>query len=149
MARNFKEITVEGDNRDKDKRYLITELPASQGEKWAMRALALLAKSGISLPEGGVEQLGMAGIARLGFEALMGINFLDLEPLLDEMMTCVRALPASGQPRKLQEEDIEEISTRLMLRKEVFELHTAFFGNGGLSTLSSGTGTPQQTSGSI
>jgi hypothetical protein len=133
MSRKVKEITITAEGRDQGKTYLITELPASEGEKWAMRALALLAKSGVELPDGSAN-LGMAGVARLGFEALMGINFLDLEPLLDQMMTCVQAVPSSGMARKLVEEDIEEIATRLALRRDIFELHTGFFGSAGPST---------------
>ena len=63
----------------------------------------------------------------IGYMNLLKIPFESAKPLLDEMMTCVQIMPSSNVKRKLIEEDIEEVSTRLKLRKEIWDLHISFF----------------------
>ena len=121
-------ITITDQNRDKGKAFQITEMPASQGESWATRALLALMAGGVDLPEG-FESLGMAGIAEVGLKALAGLRYEVAEPLLAEMMGCVLFIPDPMKPhvvRPLIEEDIEEIATRIKLRAEVWKLHTDF-----------------------
>lgn len=131
--RRTKTVVIETpdlENRDRGKTFLVTEMPAAQGEEWAFRALCAMAKSGVQLPDD-YKSLGMAAIASLGFTALSGMQFGDAKPLLDEMMDCVKIIvdpkQAAATTRNLIADDIEEISTRLLLRKEVFSLHTDFF----------------------
>jgi hypothetical protein len=129
MARKELTITLEDSGRDTGKTFVITEMSASQAEKWAARAFLALAKSGVDIP-GDVSSIGAAGIAILGIKALGGMDFETAEPLLNEMMTCVKIMPDRNQPnvtRSLIEDDIEEISSRLKLRKAIFELHFDFF----------------------
>ena len=126
-------------NRDYGKTFHLREMGATKAEKWAMRALLAVARSGIDLPEG-IAQGGMQSIAILGIQAIMKINFYDAEPLLDEMMECVRIKPDPKNPaiiRDLIEDDIEEIATRIKLREEVIKLHVGFFGIGIQSTQTS------------
>ena len=130
MARKTKTITIpqaEG-NRDSDKTFLITEMSAAQSEKWALRALGAIANSGMEIPPD-VMRLGMGTLVAVGFKGLLTMQFDDAEPLLDEMMQCVVIVPDPKNPnivRPVDDEDIEDIATRLMLRSEVFELHTGF-----------------------
>jgi hypothetical protein len=128
MARKTKTIQIDEEGRDRGKIFVITELPASQAERWATRALLSLARSGVDLPNN-IASAGMAGIAVAGFQALAHINFEDLQPLMDEMFTCIRIQRDRKHPDMtfpLLEDDIEEITTRLNLRAEVFTLHTGF-----------------------
>ena len=121
-------ITIEANGRDQGKVFHLKEMPASQAERWAMRALLALVRSGVELPDD-VASAGMAGVAALGLKAFSGVKFEEIEPLLVEMMECVKAIPDPSKPkmiRDLVETDIEEISTRLRLRAEVFALHTGF-----------------------
>lgn len=122
--------TPDANNRDRGKTFLVTEMPAAQGEEWAFRALCAMAKSGVVLPDD-YKELGMAAIASLGFQALSGINFGDAKPLLDEIMDCVKFIGDPTRPdattRPLIPDDTEEITTRLKLRLEAFQLHTDFF----------------------
>lgn len=112
------------EGRDKDKRFLITEMPATPSEKWAARAFLALAHAGIDIPDE-LRGAGMAAIAIVGITALSRVSWAEAEPLLDEMMACVQSVqPAITRP--LIEEDIEEVATRVWLRGEVFELHTGF-----------------------
>lgn len=128
MARRVIEYIVADDNRDKGKHFVITEMSAAQAESWAMRALLLLMKNGVELPDG-VERAGMAGVAEMGFKALSGISFAEVAPLLDEMLTCVKIRPDPTKAhieRPLIEEDTEEMTTRVKLRMQVWNLHTDF-----------------------
>ncbi|OIQ97217.1 hypothetical protein GALL_207710 [mine drainage metagenome] len=128
MARKTATIVIEAEGRDRGKQFLLREMPASQAEKWAFRALLALARAGIDLPDDPAEA-GLPEIARIGLAALGGMAFDDAEPLMDEMMACVQAVPDPSRPairRPLIEDDIEEVSTRLVLRREVFQLHVGF-----------------------
>lgn len=123
--RNIVDVTITADGRDVGKTFRITELSASAAEDWAIRALMAIARGGVEIPDGIPQSL--AGIAILGFKALAGMDPTIAKPLLDEMMSCVQVLTSSGVARRPMEEDIEEVATRMQLRKEVFEVHTGFF----------------------
>ncbi|MHB8283474.1 MAG: hypothetical protein ACYDD1_02250 [Caulobacteraceae bacterium] len=112
------------DNRDAGKSFLLTELPATQAEKWATRALLALMRSGVEIPED-VASSGMLGVAAMGLQAFGGLSWLDAEPLMDEMFTCVQIQEAKVT-RRPTEDDIEEIGTRVLLRSEVLKLHVGF-----------------------
>lgn len=132
MARRILDVTIEADGRDKGKVYRITELPASQAEEWAMRAFLAMTQAGIDVPDSTAAQ-GVAGLASMGFENLGKIPWEQAKPLMDEMMTCVQSVQSAGV-RRLIEDDIEEVSTRLKLRLEVLKLHTDFFSSAAPST---------------
>lgn len=128
MARATTNYTVSDDGRDRGKTFVLTEMPASKAESWAMRALLALMSGDVELPDG-FERMGMAGMAEVGIRALSGLTWEVAEPLLDEMMACVQFMPDPSKPhvvRALFEEDIEEVSTRIKLRAEVWKLHTGF-----------------------
>jgi len=128
MARSTANFTVQDQGRDNGKVFVLTELPASKAESWAMRAILALMAGGVELPAG-FDRLGMAGMAEVGIKALSGLKWEVAEPLLAEMWQCVQIMPDSSKPhvvRNLIEEDIEEIATRVKLRAEVWKLHTGF-----------------------
>lgn len=128
MPRKTLTVTIDAAGRDAGKRFILTEMPATQAEKWAARALSALARSGADIPDN-IAHAGMAGIAVLGMRALSGMSFADAEPLLDEMFGCVAIMPDPSRPtivRGLVEDDIEEVATRLRLRAEVMALHLGF-----------------------
>lgn len=139
MALKTKVVVIEGpqseDNRDGEKVYLLTEMPSDRAEKWAFRALNALAASGIRVPSRGAGMAAVASMAGEAFEGFRGIPFAQAEPLLDEMMACVQVIPDPGQtselyphgrPRTIRQGDIEDLTTRMRLRKEVFTLHLSF-----------------------
>ena len=130
-------VTIESEGRDKGKTFLLTEMSASQAEKWAARALLALLKSGVHVPDE-VASTGIAGLATIAIQAFGGISWELAEPLLDEMMNCVQIKPDPRNPnviRALIEDDVEEVTTRLLLRKELLELHLGFSLAAKLSTL--------------
>lgn len=115
--------------RDAGKVFHLTEMPAMQAEKWAMRALFAIARAGVEVGDVVDGTAGMQGIALLGVQALLRMNFADAEPLLDEMLQCVTIKPDPNNRmivRPLDAFDIEEVQTLLSLRNEVIRLHTGF-----------------------
>lgn len=132
MARKELVFTVETEGRDKSKKYLIKEMPASQAEEWAIRVMLGMGKAGIDIPDELLGE-GMAGLVKIGLMNLMRIPYVEAQPLLAEMMACVKRIE-SAITRDLVEDDIEEVSTRLQLRKAIFELHTGFFATADQST---------------
>lgn len=133
--RRTKNLVISADGRDKGKTFLLTEMPATQAEKWAAKAFLALARGGIDIPQG-VSDMGLAGLAAIGIKALAGVRFDDAEPLMDEMFaSCVAIIPDPSRPAvkrghdgigPMTEDDIEEVRTRMMIRKELFELHLGF-----------------------
>lgn len=129
MARKTLTVTIQDEGRDKGKTFILTEMPAAQVEKWATRALLALARNEVDIPSG-IENAGLAGLVEIGRQALSRLSFEDIEPLMDEMFGCVRLQPDAGRPeviRDLIPDDIEEVSTRIKLRGELWNLHTGFF----------------------
>jgi len=129
MARNTANITITDDTRDKGKVYVITEMPSAKSESWAARAIMAMIKSGIQLPPG-FDRLGMAGLAEVGLQSISGLKWEDAEPLLKEMLDCVQIMPDPTKPHVVRalmvDDDIEELSTRIKLRAEVWKLHVGF-----------------------
>lgn len=148
------ECLIEDEGRDKGKVFIITEMPASQAEKWAIRALLVAAQSGADV---GGAMSGMAGVAAAGIATIMGARFADVEPLLDEMFRCIQIRPDPRNPdparaavvRPLIEDDTEEIMTRGRLRAEWFALHVGFSLTDALSKLkttsAAGASVPQSS----
>jgi hypothetical protein len=145
MARRTRVVTISAENRDKGKRFLLTEMAADQGERWAIRMLLAIANAGGKLPEGALDA-GMSGLAAtmqssivVGLRAIAGVRFEDAETLLAEMMDCVQYQPNTPNvPAQSliagSNSQIEEVSTRLTLRWEVLQLHLNFSLADALST---------------
>ena len=139
MARKVIDFNVDSPGRDQGKVFRITEMPASQAERWAMRAFMAMGAAGVEVPES-VQQNGVAGLAGMTHKLLEGVTAIPFElaePLLDEMMDCVQAMPNPDDKsitRRLVESDIEEVSTRFRLRLQILKLHSDFSGAGDTST---------------
>jgi len=126
-------VPKEAGNRDSGKRFLITEMPAMKAERWAMRALLAISRSGVDI--GVHKNAGFAGIAIAGLKALENLNFEEARPLLDEMLECVQVMPDPKNPEvvrplmlnEMEGDDFEEVATILKIRERIFMLHAAFF----------------------
>lgn len=127
MTRKTTSVTFGEDaGRDAGKTYVITEMSAAQAEDWAWRALLALGHAGFVMPDG-LEAAGMAAMAVVGINSLINIQWAEAKPLLDEMIGCVQFKPSEeAQVRPLFADDIEEVSTRVRLRKAVWDLHVDF-----------------------
>lgn len=130
--RHEKDITITADNRDKGKIFALKEMPTDQSERWAVKAILALTKSGVEVPEEIALNPSLAGIAYLGIKAFGGMEAPVVIQLLDEMFGCIQIRTNPQDPmfkRPLIEGDagdIEEVATRLQLRMEVFSLHVGF-----------------------
>lgn len=133
MARKTATVKIDAQGRDFGKTFVITELSAFAAEEWAGRALFAMLNAGVQIPDN-VAKGGLAGVAALGIGALTKMSFESAKPLLDEMLTCVQIQPSPKVTRAWIEDDIEEVSTLLTLRKEVLNLHMGFFTSGADST---------------
>ena len=135
MARRTKRVTAT-EGRDRGKIFTLKEMPADQGEAWAIRCLLALSRGGIDLPPGMFEKgfSSLAGVLPyilvIGLKSLHGAQWIEFVPLLDEMMACVRYQPPGTAPEQElffgENSQIEEIATRIKLRQEVLELHLGF-----------------------
>jgi hypothetical protein len=118
------------DGRDAGKAFMLTELPSADAEDWAMRALFTMVNAGVDIPDE-LLSAGLAGLAALGIKSLTRVPYEAARPLFETMMTCVQVLPDPRDHRTVRplmtDDDIEEVSTRLALRKAVLELHMGFF----------------------
>jgi thiamine monophosphate kinase len=128
MARKEAKIRIEADGRDKGKVFLLREMPAAQGERWALRAFLALARGGAEVPDD-VMHSGFAGLSTYGLKLISHMSFDDAESLMAEMFECISIIPDPSRndfSRGLVEDDIEEIATRVKLRIDVFKLHVDF-----------------------
>ena len=141
--RKIKHVTIDAEGRDKGKLFMITEMPASQAEFWAVQAFQALARAGVDVPDN-IKGAGMAGMAVVGLKALAAIPPYEVRGMMDEMFLCVRIVRDKAHPETAlplfdnvagTEDDIQEVATRLQLRSEVFELHTGFSFAGALQSL--------------
>lgn len=132
-GRKVEDVTVpaEWGARDKGKVYRITEASAAQAEKWGYRLVIALKGTTAAIPES-IAPLGLIAVAIRGFNSFLAadVDFAKLEPLLDEMMSCVqiirdRSVPYMASPL-ISDDDIEEVKTIMWLRSEVLRIHTNF-----------------------
>lgn len=157
MARREKIVVITSEGRDKGKTFKITEMSADQGERWAYRALLALSRGGFELPPG-IFEAGMAGLAAvvpylvvIGFRSLHAARWEELEVLLDEMMQNIKyqppiaGVPASDLISGINSQ-IEEIRTRVELRKEVLMLHVSPFDLAAFQNTERGDSPESQTS---
>ena len=123
-----KTVTVIINDGGDDKTFILTRLSARETEDWALQAFFAMANAGVEVPDD-VRSLGFAGIATIGLQALGKIAYEKAKPLLDKMLECIAIVPDSKKPnvfRALIDSDVEDVTTYLLLRKEVFALHTDF-----------------------
>lgn len=135
-------VVIDKPGRDFGKTFEIHEMSAFQAERWAMRAILAVGAGNVEVPSPPPDS-GLAGILELGLRSIFNLPWEKAEPLLEEMMACVRyvpdpAKPETARPVDRDHDDIEEAQTITQLRSEVFELHTGFSPADALSNLVAG-----------
>ena len=129
MARKEVVITIDDKSRDHGKSFKLIEMDAVSAERWALRAIFALMGAGVEVPDD-IGKAGMSGLFAIGLQALGKLPFHVAEPLLEEMWQCVHIIRDPRHPEmafKPNEDDVEEVSTRLKLRTGVMKLHLDFF----------------------
>lgn len=127
-------IIVISSGRDEGKKFKIREMGALKIEKWATRALMLLAGSNIDLGVDKEKLKGVEGwgnVAKAGLSRLSELDYEKIEPLLEELLRCCYFMPDDNIETQLTSSNadsiIEDMSTLFKLRQEAFGLHFYFF----------------------
>lgn len=139
MARNSVVVTISDEGRDKGKRFRITEWPAQTAEEWGLRVLLALGAAGVEIPP---EILQLGGVAVIYFagQHLLKIRERKAIRLARELMECVQ-ICEDKLDRGVVANDIEEVATRLTLKKEALKLTYGFFDlAASLSSVQAGSG---------
>ena len=134
---------VDAEGRDKGKVFQITEMPASQAQRWARALFSSLSRAGVDV---GSIQWDMEGLTKLGIQSLALVPVYEQDVLIAELMGCLRIKPDRGHPEVVRDlvmdDDIEEPMTHFLLQMEVLRLHLNFSMDGKLQTSGSTTSTP-------
>lgn len=129
MARKIETLVISDEGRDKGKTFILNEMPAYQGIKWADRCLLAMAAGGAQIPEGAMGS-GIMGLVASGVSSLDRLAYKEIEPLLDELMACCKYQHSPSIPlQAIFQNDacqIEEIKTYWTIRIALFRLHTGF-----------------------
>lgn len=139
MARKTAEIVIDADNRDRGKKFLLTEMGSSRAEDWAARALCGVLGA-VDIPNAPDPSEGMAGLARVvGDVKVTGLDWAKLRPLSDDLLGCVEIVTEAGPRMRLTpatvDAYVEEPTTLMRLRMEVLALHVGFSADAVRSTL--------------
>ena len=127
-------VTIET-GRDAGKTFLVQEMPASRLEKWAARALLALFGGNVPMDifQTGKTStaLALAKTIRSGMGAL---SWEAVEPIYDELLTCVSRVPDATKPQNRVpltpgniDAHVEDVSTLVTLRLSVLEVCFSFF----------------------
>lgn len=135
MARKTKRVPIKT-GRDQDKIFLVTEMPVTQADRWAMRAIFSLTKAGVDI-EGLNANNGMLEMAKVATSAIQGLSTEEGMELLNELLECVQIIPKGGEAREVEwDDEVEEFTTLFTLRKEALFLHIDFLVQGNTQDLS-------------
>lgn len=128
MARKTATIVIDAEGRDKGKQFLVTEMSAVDGERIALRIFQMLCASGVDLD---LNTASARDVAHMVFSAMSQLQPEQIEEIGDKLMECVQYLSPDGKTtRRLVAGELEEISSRLLLKKEAFMLSFGNFFNG-------------------
>jgi len=137
---NSEPFTVDSKGPDKGKVFLLTRMDAFRAEKWAIRAFLALIEGGVKIPPEMAAGGMMALVTEEAMSAILGalvgglgqLDWKKVEPLLDEMLECIRFMPDPvgnpdfSRPLNKQAGDIQEVPTLLKLRGALLKLQTGF-----------------------
>lgn len=127
MARKEIEITIE-EGRDAGKTFKITEMPATQADKWVTKVIGLVGRNGMNAVD----------ISNMSFQEL-AISLIkskpeESEPLFDELLGCcsyVKEGASVSMRGQMADSVIEDWSTLFKLKNEALKLIFGFFEEGG------------------
>lgn len=114
------------ENRDAGKIFVVTEVDAIRAEEWGLRAMMALGTGGIMVPKELVNA-GLLGVVLVGYQAFMGATEEAVLPLWREMLpACVTFKHSDSVFEPFGPHHVEEVSTLILLRRTILELHTGF-----------------------
>ena len=132
MTRRTTEYVIDANNRDKGKRFLITEMDSWGGERWATRVIVAMSQAGVDIPQEVMNAPSFEALASFGINALFKIKREEFEELSDQLLDCVKIIfDEKGSTRDLLKSDIEESTSIFKLRMQVLSFHIESFFPGG------------------
>ncbi len=153
--RKTKVITIETDNRDKGKSFLIKEMSAHKAEQWSAEALVAIFSGNVPADILQVSQTSNTAALATAMEYLLkGLSWKAIKPLYNSLLSCVSFIPEKENKANpvnvipLTETNIEnfieEVPTLLKLRLAALEINLGFLGEGaGLFSHLMSANTPQ------
>ena len=125
-------------SRDNGKTYLITEMNILDIDEWAIRVGCAMARGGLDVRgmnlQNGLSTETISGILELLNIGIQGFGNMppdEVLTLLTELVNrCVKSVPSEGMTRSLDiknANDVQDLKTLWVLRKEAFNLHVDFF----------------------
>ncbi len=154
MARKTKTLVIDS-GRDEGKSFLITEMPVTRADKWANTALLAMLRGGVDVgnvnfgliadtlqkKEGDAPKIdqmgGMLELARITIAGLGNVTETVGQELLDQLIDdCAQVISSGGVVRQMLsiDDEIEDLKTLWMLRKESLLLHIDFLADGSSQT---------------
>ena len=154
MARKTKTLVIDS-GRDEGKSFLITEMPVTRADKWANTALLAMLRGGVDVgnvnfgliadtlqkKEGDAPKIdqmgGMLELARITIAGLGNVTETVGQELLDQLINdCAQVISSGGVVRQMLsiDDEIEDLKTLWMLRKESLLLHIDFLADGSSQT---------------
>ena len=127
-------VIIDREGRDQGGVFVLTEMAVIPATEWFIRAMQILARSGVDVPSNIMSQ-GAAGFVTMGIgTVLTGLGkapWYEVKPLLDELLSCITSYQPPGAVAPLARWDviktqIEEPSTILQIHEEVVSLHLGF-----------------------
>lgn len=130
MPRKVERLVVTSEGRDKGKTFVLTEMPADQGERLANRIVFALLNTGAAVPEEALGA-GWAALAALGLQAIGLLKSETVQTILDDAWSaCVMYEHKPNIPLQLitggVNSQIEEVKTRYEIHLALWKLHTGF-----------------------
>ncbi len=143
MARKELRVSITDEGRDKGKTFVLHEMSSKQAERWFIRLIMALANAGAKMPEntlfGGAAafaemQTTLRNSLVVAIKAIQGLEYREVNALLDEMEPFIRYQPTADSPTPPPEQmifagndcQIDEVSTWIKLRFELVQLHVGF-----------------------
>lgn len=120
-----KEVTITAEGRDKGRKYLLTEMPALQAERWARHAIMAMSRENLDI-RSEIAALGMYGFILGGMQALAAGDVDAVDKLMEEMLPQIKIVEEKITRPLQGDGDFWEISTIKTLRQELIELHLGF-----------------------
>lgn len=152
MARKTKTLVIDS-GRDQGKSFLITEMPVTRADKWANTALLAMLRGGVDVGNvnfgliadtigvGDAPKIdpmgGMLELARITIAGLGNVTETVGQELLDQLINdCAQVISSGGVVRQMLsiDDEIEDLKTLWMLRKESLLLHIDFLADGSSQT---------------
>ncbi len=111
-------VTIEAEGRDAGKVFRVSPMSIAQTTRWVLAVVAALSRGGLELQEGN-------DLAIRLLKAIVRAPDKEVMRLANELFSSIRFIPDPGNPtrsRPVTDDDMEEVATRLILRRAAIML---------------------------